>query len=259
MVVPSLSIGALVGIALSGGFVYWEVGRYATPQVSVTRFDERRELFAYTAGLFVGVPFAIAYVLFGASMANGALLGALLVLAAFAVGGEVAQWGLVRTRYWGRGESRPFYVLGYRAAIGGIVALAITAQSLGAATVTLDGTLLALLDAVAVFALQVAAALLALRTAPAGGRTGGGPVSAAALVAGGVFLVGLGPLVGEPAAFAAGALALGGAVLAYRRLRPLLAEVPPPNAGPPPLTPPESSRYGRIDRPRVPPGRIRGP
>ena len=59
-----LSLGALVGVGLSGGFVWWEVGRFAVPQVPVSLFDERRELIAYTAGLFVGVPLAVAFLLF---------------------------------------------------------------------------------------------------------------------------------------------------------------------------------------------------
>src|SRR5208283_3550709 len=77
MVVPSLTLGGLVGVALSGGFVYWEVGRYSTPQVPQTLFDERKEVTGYTVGLFVGVPLAVAYILFVDSMANGALPGAL--------------------------------------------------------------------------------------------------------------------------------------------------------------------------------------
>ena len=125
MVLASLSIGAAVGVLLSAAFLYFEVGRFATPQVPVTLFDERKELFAYTAGLFVGVPLAIAFTLFQISMGAGALLSALVCLALLVAGGEVAQWALLRTKFWGREAARPFYALGYRAAIGGIISLAI--------------------------------------------------------------------------------------------------------------------------------------
>jgi hypothetical protein len=108
MVLPSLSIGAAVGVILSAGFVYVEVGRYATPQVPVTLFEERREIFAYTAGLFVGIPFAVVYLLYALAMVNGALPGALLFLGLLVGGTELAQWALLRSAYWGRTASSPF-------------------------------------------------------------------------------------------------------------------------------------------------------
>lgn len=248
MVVASLSLGALVGILLSGGFVYWEVGRYATPQVPVTLFDERRELFAYTAGLFVGVPLAIGFVLFVDAMANGAVPGGLLFLVLLIVGTEVAQRLLVRTRYWGRDESQPFYVLGYRAAIGGILVLALVAQNLGGPTsVTWEGVLLVLLESFAVVVLEVSGALLSIRGTPANGRTGGGPVSGAIFGAFGFFLLGLGGLAGEAGAFGGAAVALLGGYLVYQRLRPMLATIPAPESGPPPPRPEGPSAYRRID------------
>jgi hypothetical protein len=245
MVVASLSIGALVGVLLSGGFVWWEVGRYATPQVPATLFDERREVFAYTAGLFVGVPIALAAILFLDSMANGALIGAVVFLAILVGGTEVAQWALLRTRFWGTGESRPFYALGYRAAIGGIVGLALVAQYLGQPSITADGVGLVVLQSVAVLALEVAGALLSMPARPGSGRTGGGPVSGALVQVVGFFLVGVGPLGGEAAGFAGALLAILGAVFMYRRLRPLLATVPPPTAPPLAATPPRPTTYGR--------------
>ncbi len=242
-----LSIGALVGVLLSGGFVWWEVGRYATPQVPVSLFDERRELFAYTAGLFVGVPLAVAFVLFFDSMANGALAGALLFLALLVVGGEVAQWGLLRTRFWGFGESGPFYALGYRASIGGIIALALVSQYFSVASIAWAGILLVVVEAVAVVALEVAGALLSLRSRPGSGRAGGGPVSGGIFASVGFFLVGLGPIAGEAGAFGGALLAFFGAVLVYRRLRPLLGSIPPPSAGPPAVREGPLPSYGRTD------------
>jgi len=104
----SLAIGGFVGIALSGGFIWWEIGRYATPQVPATLFEERREIFAYTAGLFVGIPMAVSYLLYITSMANLALPGAILFLAVLIAGTEAAQYFLLRTRFWGSDESGPF-------------------------------------------------------------------------------------------------------------------------------------------------------
>jgi hypothetical protein len=245
MVVASLTLGAVVGVILSGAFLYFEVGRYAEPQVPVTLFDERKELFAYTAGLFVGIPLAIAFVLFQLSMGNGALLSALLFLGLLVVGDEVAQWGLLRTKYWGAEPAKPFYALGYRAAIGGILSLAIVSQYLSNPTITLDGTALVVIESVALVALQVSGSFLSLPAPSPGERTGGGVVAGALFSVVGFFLLGLGYLGGETTGYVGALVALLGALLVYRRLRPSLARVPAPSAGPkpPPLEGPLA--YGR--------------
>jgi len=248
MVVASLSIGALVGVLLSGGFVWLEVGRYAVPQVPVSLFDERKEMFAYTAGLFVGVPLAIVAVLFFLSLANGALPGALLFLAALIAATEVAQWALLRTRFWGRSESGPFYALGYRAAIGGIIALAIVAEYLGGTSITIAGVVLVLVDSVALVGLEVAGALLSFRGGAPGELRRGGPISGAIFGAVGFFLIGLGPLGGEAAAFGGALVAMLGAGLVYRRLRPTLATIPAPGASGPPPGPLPPSEYRRTGK-----------
>lgn len=261
MVDVSLSIGGLVGVLLSGGFVYVEVGRYATPQVPETLFEERREVFAYTAGLFVGVPLAIAFLLFLDSMANGAVPGGLIFLAILVGGTEVAQWALLRARYWRTGESGPFYALGYRAGIGGIFGLAVVAQYLSGPTITWDGVTLVVLEAVAILALEVAGALLSLPPSEVVGRKGGGPLPGAVFEVVGFFLLGVGALSGigtlggEEVAYGAALMALLGAVLVYRRLRPLLSAIPAPSAGaaPPPRTLP--SAYGRTGGDERPPSR----
>lgn len=245
MVVASLTLGAVVGVLLSGAFLYLEVGRFAEPQVPVTLFDERKEIFAYTAGLFVGIPLAVAFTLFQLSMAAGALPGAFLFLALLIVGDEVAQWALLRTRYWGREAARPFYVLGYRAAIGGIISLAIVSLYLSSPTITIDGTALVLLESLAVVALQVAGGFLSLPPFAPGERTGGGVVAGGLFTTVGFFLLGLGALGGEVTGYAGAVVALLGAALVYRRLRPTLATVPAPSSGP---KPPPSERplaFGR--------------
>jgi hypothetical protein len=245
VVVPSLSLGAAVGVILSAGFVYFEVGKYATPQVPATLFDERREIFAYTAGLFVGIPFAVVYVLYLLAMENGALPGALLFLALLVGGTEVAQWALLRSGYWGRTASGPFYALGYRAAIGGIISLAIVAQYLGGTSLSWDGILLVLLQSTAVVALEVTGALLSLPPGGPEGRTGGGPLSGGVFEAVGFFLLGIGSLAGEGGSFGGGALALLGAWFVYRRLRPRLGRIPAPAAGPLVDRPERPAVYGR--------------
>jgi hypothetical protein len=245
MVLPSLSIGAAVGVILSAGFIYVEVGRYATPQVPVTLFDERREIFAYTLGLFVGIPFAVVYILYVLAMDNGALPGALLFLAILVGGTELAQWLLLRSRYWGRGASGPFYALAFRSAIGAIIALAIVAEYLGGTTIQWEGVLLVVVQSVALVSLEVTGALFSLPPGGAEGRTGGGPVPAAIFAAVGFFLIGIGPLAGEAGSFGGAALALLGALFLYRRLRLRLALIPAPSAGPKAAPLETATNYGR--------------
>jgi hypothetical protein len=254
MVDLGLTIGAIVGVVLSGGFVYGEIGRYATPQVPETLFDERREVFAYTAGLFVGIPLALAFLFFLASMSNGALLGAGIFLAALVIGTELAQRTLLRTHYWGTGDAGPFYALGYRAGIGGIFALAIVAQYLAAPTLTWDGVVLVLLESAAVLALEVAGALLSLPPSAALGKKGGGVWQGGIFAAVGFFILGLGALSGtsttsdEAVAYAAVLVALFGGLLVYYRLRPLLSLVRAPSSGTPPPSRSAPLAYGRTDR-----------
>jgi hypothetical protein len=247
---PGLTLGAVVGVLLSGGFVWVEIGRFATPQVPETLFDERREIFAYTAGLFVGIPLALAFLFFLVAMANGALVGALIFLVGLVLGSEVAQWALLRTRYWGTGESTPFYALGYRAGIAGIFVLAVLAQYIGTAPFTASGLALALAVCVAVLALEVTGALLSMPPSATAGRRGSGPLRGALFTGVGFFVLGIGALSGtgtpsdEAVDFAAALIALGVALVMYRRLRPMLAAIPPPSGSAPPVRS-RPSAYGR--------------
>jgi hypothetical protein len=244
-----LSLGALIGVALAGGFVWWEVGRFATPQVPATLFDERRELFAFTAGLFVGVPLAIAYVLYIASVVGLALLGGLIFLALLVTGTEVAQWALLRTHFWGSDESGPFYALGYRAAIGGIIVLALASEYFATSSLTALGVASVLVESGAVVGLEAAGALLSVRARPGSGRVGGGPVSGVIFGIVGFFLLGLGAAAGGAIDLGAAAVALLGAALVYHRLRSMLAAIPAPNAGPRDDRPRVTTPYARTDRP----------
>lgn len=256
MVDISLTVGALVGILLSGGFVYWEIGRFATPQVPVSRFDERREMFAYTAGLFVGVPLAVAFVLFRTELAGAAVIGALALLAALVAGTEISQLLLLRSRFW-KGAAGPFYALGFRAAIGGILALAVVASYLGGRPTLSLPLATIFVGAVALVALEAAGALLSLGPAPASGRRGGTPWSGAAVGAIGFFLLGLGPLEGGVFGLVAALVVLFGAGTVYVRLRPILERIAAPTPPGPPApaeTPSLPSAYGRAPRSPGDPG-----
>ncbi len=249
MVVASLTIGALVGVVLSGGFVYWEVGRYATPQVPVSRFDERKEMFAYTAGLFVGVPLAVAYVLFREAFAGLVLIEAAIFLAGLVVGTEVAQRMLLRSRFW-PGAARPFYALGFRAAVGGILALAIVAQYAGGPLGSALDLAQAAATAVAVVALEVAGTLVSLPPVPGTGRQGGGPITGGVVATIGFLLLGFGSFDGPAGGLAAALLLLAGCGLFYQRLRPILDRIAAPE---PPSTPTAGpSPYGRTERAPLP-------
>ena len=227
MVELTLTVGAVVGVALSAGFVYWEIGRYAAPQVVESRFDEKKEMFAYTAGLFVGIPLAVAFLFF---LSAGNLLAAGIDLVALVGGTELAQWGLLRILYFGSDGSGPFYALGFRAGIGGIITLAVVAQALGAASPSSTTLVVAGLQSIAIVALEVVGAVLSLRTPrPTGGPRGGpGP---GALVSGvGFFLLALGPAFGPAGAVAAALAVAVVSTLMYRRLaRPILDRIRPPS------------------------------
>ena len=163
------------------------------------------------------------------------------------------DWDEVIDVTWQPGQARTAVAaLGYRAAIGGIIALALVSQYFVIASLSPDGIALVVLQAGAVVALEVTGALLSLRPRPGSGRVGGGPVSGAIFAAVGFFLLGLGPIGGEVGAFGGALVALAGAAWTYRRLRPLLAAIPPPSRGPPPVPPGGGPpTYGRTDGARA--------
>lgn len=255
MVVASLTLGGVVGVVLSAGYLWWEVGRFATPQVPVTVFDERKVLAAYTVGLFVGVPLAAAYLLLVASLANAALPGAALFLGSLVVGTEVAQRFLVRSGYWGRSPALPFYAVSFRAGTGAILALAAVAGYLGSVVVpTVEGTVAALLGAAALVGLEVAGAFLSLRRTSGSSIPSGGPLAGGLFGAVAFFLLGIGPTAGPAGALGAPLVILFGAALVYRGRRGWLAEVPPPTGAAPLRTEDRPLAYGRTAPPDEPSG-----
>jgi hypothetical protein len=249
LVVASLTIAGVVGVVLSGAFLWWEVGRFAEPQVPETRFDERKLLAAYTVGLFAGVPLGVAFVLYVVASANGALVGAALFLGLLVIGTEVGQILVGRTRYWRTGPALPFYLVSFRSGVGGILALAAVAYYLaGTNAPTVLGVAAALVTAVALVALEVAGGLLSTvdrrpETARVGGAVAGGLFGVVAF-----FLLALGPVAGPFGTVLAPLVVTGGSFVVYRGRRRILEAVPPPSAvGRPPEDRPLA--YGRTERP----------
>ncbi|MCI4339694.1 MAG: hypothetical protein L3J73_00280 [Thermoplasmata archaeon] len=216
MVNGALSLGGFVGVLLSGAFVYWEIGRYAAPQVPQSLFDERKELFAYTAGLFVGVPIAFVFLLLNSAIMNGAGIGAIADVLILVAGIELAQWLLRRSVYFGRTDATPFYALGFRAGVGGILVLAAIAAYLGGPTLAWDGLALVAVESLALIAIQVNGALVSL---PRPSEATGGIVSGFGVSLAAMAVLAFGLSIGGFAGIAAGLLILGGLVPSYRRLR----------------------------------------
>lgn len=219
MVNGALGIGGFVGVLLSGAYVYWEIGRYATPQVPQTLFDERKEVFAYTAGLFVGIALALVYLLYLTAIANGALFSGILDLLLLAGATEIAQYVLVHSRYFGVSVSTPFYALGFRAAIGGLLALAAVTASLGSGVLTPGSVVLVAAECVALMAIEVTGALQSIARSSVTKTAGGGPIAGLLVGVGAFAVLGLGMSLGVVAGIAAALLVVGGLVPPYRRLR----------------------------------------
>jgi hypothetical protein len=225
MTTSALSIGGFVGILLSGAFMYWQVGRYATPQVPETLFDERKEFIAYLVGLFAGVPLVIPLIFL---LDSTSLISALVDIALVVVGAEVIQWAAGRTVYFHR-EAFPFYALGIRAGMGGILALGIVDTFLSGSPSIATGVYAAA-QCVAVVFVVIASGLASLpnRGEPTSWRTGS-PARGMLFAFLGFALLSFGEVV-DPWTGAAGAgLAAVGALWLYlqRRDKVLGSVVPP--------------------------------
>ena len=220
MVNGALTIGGIVGVVLSAAYLYWEVGRYAAPQVPVSLFDERKLFFGYAAGLFVGIPLAFVYLLFVTAITVFAsFLSALIDLLILVAAVEFAQWWLARSAYFGRSEATPLYAMTFRAAVGGILILAIVARYLGGTSLDVEGLGATLALCVAVLAIQVTGALQSIQRSPTTKSAAGGPLSGAAVSAAAFAVLAFGISLGNLTMLAASLLILGGLAPAYRRLR----------------------------------------
>ena len=246
MVAFSISIAAAVGVVLSAVFIMWELGHYATPQVTENRFDERREIFAYTVGLFVGIVLVIPWIFYLIAFSNADLVGVLVFLVILVGITELAQWGISQIEYWGRGPSFPFYAIGLRCGVSGLLITGLFAEYLASPSITWDGLAVLLLQSVALVMLAATTALLSTPALPGSGRTGGGPLSSVIILFVGLFLLGFNAFAGELIGAVAAVIALAGAVFLYLRLRPMLDRIrPPAPAGPAGALP---SRFARTDR-----------
>ena len=220
MVDLALTLGAVVGVLLSAGFVYWEVGRYAAPQVPESRFDERKEMLSYTAGLFVGVPLAVCLLFLFSSIPPFAIGGIALYLALLVGGTELAQWLTLRSVYFGRDGAGPFYALGLRAGIGGILALALVAQYLSGPTLTALGLAVPIAVSLAIIALEGVGAVLSLPAKGPRPVRRGGPTSGIPIALVGFFFLGYAQTFDPPIAIAAALVVAVGAFWLYRSVAP---------------------------------------
>jgi hypothetical protein len=248
MVNGGLLIAGSVGVLLTGAFLYWEIGRYAEPQVPRSLFDERKLLIGYTVGLFGGVALSIPLGLFFTSLLGGSLSFALVGLVLLVGGMELAQRLFLGTTYFGHGDAGAFYALAFRAGASAILILTVVSLYLGGPSLDPLGFASTLLLCGAILVLEVAGALLALQLpAPRTGSTGG-PLSSGLVTGVGFFLLGVGLIYGPWVTFVVALLVLAIGVRTYGRLRtPILSSVPPPK-GPDEETPTTPSPFGRTDR-----------
>jgi hypothetical protein len=249
-VVDVVTTGAFAGVLASGAFVWLEIGRYAAPQVPRTLFDERKELFAYTAGLFVGVALAVFFILLEGSLDGGGLISAILWMAVLVAVLELAQWLLARSVYFGSDHAVPFYVLGYRAGAAGLLGLAVVASYLSQPTITVLGVVGAVAEAVAFVLLLAAAGIQSTPRGPPDGRRPGAVGRGVILEVIGFLLLGFGPLSGDLGVLVA-AVAVGGMSTGlYLTLRDdVVGSVRPPprESGPDGGGSPPPGRFGRQD------------
>lgn len=228
MVYTPLATGATVGAILIGAYLYFEVGAFAAPQVPRSLFDERKLGWSLIAGLGVGSPLSVLLLLLFNSYAGGFLVSVIFEVALLVGFTELAQWLLLRSVYFGSDRSGPFYVMGMRSGIAGILVLAAVTRYFGGPSLDVPGVVWVLVQGVAILAVEVACGLLALPAPEGSRRIGGGPLSGGLVGGFGFFLIGSGLLFGSEFGIAAAALAAGGAAFVYRRARVLLRRVKPP-------------------------------
>jgi hypothetical protein len=219
MVYSPLAIGGFIGVLISGAFIYWEVGRYATPQVPRSRFNEPKALWGYTAGLFVGVPLAIVFRLYQVAVGGGSLIfSGLIDIALLVAATEIAQLVLARSRYFGVQESTPFYALSFRSGIAGILIVADVSGIL-AVGFGWDGLAVMAAQSGALLAIEVTGSLQSIPRSPLARQAGGGPFPGALLGVAAFVVLGLGYALGSEGEVAAAVLVIAGLVPAYQRLR----------------------------------------
>ncbi|MGA7860871.1 MAG: hypothetical protein WCB19_03330, partial [Thermoplasmata archaeon] len=214
-----LEVGGFLGVLLSAGYVYLEIGKFATPQVPTSRFNESKALAAYVVGLFVGVPLALVWIFFEVSVAGGNAISAIIDVVLLAVGGQLAQTVLLRTHFFGFTPADPFYALAMRAGIGGLLTLGTVAEYLGG-TVTPLGIALAATQSVALVLIQVTGGLRDLLPVPTASSVPRQRLASLFLVVVLYLLTALGEYYGTLYGLVGAALAIAGAAFLYWDARP---------------------------------------
>ncbi len=244
MLALGLEAGGILGVILSAGFVYVELGRFATPQVPKTRFDESKAIVAYIVGLFVGIPLALVWIFFEVAVATGGWVSALLDVVLLVAAGEIAQTVLLRTRFFGLTAADPFYALALRAGVGGLLTVGTIAEYLGGRTSYL-GSVLAVIQSGALVAIQVTAGLRGLLPVPTASSVLRQRVAGFFLQVVLFGLTALGGFYGASYGVAGALLAIAGAAYLYWDARPTVLAPPRPKGPAPGATPP-SSRFERL-------------
>lgn len=219
MVALGLEVGGIVGVVLSAGFVYFEVGRFATPQVPKSRFDEGKAIAAYVVGLFVGVPLALVWIFFMVAVGSGGWISAIVDVVLLVAGADIAQTALLRTHFFGFTPADPFYALAARAGIGGLLTVG-TLAVYSWSSVNPLGLGLALVQSVALVSIQVAAGLRGLLPAPTAYSVLRQRLASFVLLIVLYVLTSSGGFYGTTYGLVGAAIAIGGAVFLYWDARP---------------------------------------
>ncbi len=239
-----LEVGGFLGVLLSAGYVYLEIGKFATPQVPTSRFNESKALAAYIVGLFVGIPLALVWIFFEVSVAGGNAISAIIDVVLLAVGGQLAQTVLLRTHFFGFTPADPFYALAMRAGIGGLLTLGTVAEYLGG-TVTPLGIALAATQSVALVLIQVTGGLRDLLPVPTASSVPRQRLASLFLVVVLYLLTALGEYYGTLYGLVGAALAIAGAAFLYWDARPTVLAPTRPRAAAA-ATPAAASRFDRL-------------
>lgn len=238
-----LEIGGIVGIILSAGFVYFEVGKFAAPQVPTSRFNESKALAAFIVGLFIGIPLAVVWVFFEVSVAGGNAISALIDVVLLVLGGELAQMAILRTHFFGFTPADPFYALSLRAGIGGLLIVGTIAEYF-AGPVTGIGLAVAGAQSVALLLIQVTAGLRGLLPVPTASSVLRQRVASIFLQLVLYVLAVLGAYYGAIYGLAGSVIAIAGAAFLYWDARPTVLAPPRPRSS----TKPKAATIGRYDR-----------
>jgi hypothetical protein len=237
-----LEVGGFVGVILSAGFVYFEIGKFAAPQVPTSRFNESKVLTAYVVGLFVGVPLALVWIFFEVSVAGGNALSALIDVVLLVAAGEVAQTLLLRTHFFGFTPADPFYALAMRAGIGGLLTLGAISEYLAGRATPL-GIGYAATQSVALVLIQVTAGIRGQLPVPTSSSVLVQRLASFFLVLVLYVLAVFGEYYGALYGLVAAALAIAGAAYLYWDARPTVLAPPRSRSPPTPASP-----AGRFDR-----------